>query len=55
MLMDLSNIDYQEVVDLFVEMMSYGMVIGVIWGLLERLVIMFFDAVMDRWRKRSGL
>lgn len=53
--MDLSNINYQEVVDLYVDMMKYAMVIGTIWGLLERLVIMFFDAVMDRWRKRSGL
>lgn len=52
---DLSNINYQEVVNLYVDMMSYAIVIGTIWGLLERLVIMFFDAVMDRWRKRSGL
>ena len=53
--MDLSNINYQDVVNLFVDLMKVGLPIGVIWGLLERLVIMFFDAAMDRWRKRSGV
>lgn len=53
--MDLSSIDYQEVVDTFVDLMKVGLPIGVIWGLLERLVIMFFDAAMDRWRRRSDL
>lgn len=53
--MDLSNINYQDVVNIFVDLMKVALPIGVIWGLLERLVIMFFDAAMDRWRKRSGL
>lgn len=55
MLMDLSNINYQEVVDLFVSLMTYALPIGLIWGLLERLVIMFYDAVLDRWKRRSNL
>lgn len=53
--MDLSNINYQEVVDLFVSLMKYALPIGLIWGLLERLVIMFYDAVLDRWKRRSNL
>lgn len=53
--MNLGNIDYQDVVDLYVSLMGYAVVIGTIWGLLERLVIMFFDAVLDRWRKRGSM
>lgn len=53
--MNLSSINYQDVVDLFVDMMKVALPIGVIWGLLERLVIMFYDAALDRWKKRSGL
>lgn len=53
--MDLSNIDYQEIVDLYVSLLKVALPIGLIWGLLERLVIMFFDAALDRWRKRGTM
>lgn len=53
--MDLSSINYQDVVDTFVSLMAVAVPIGLIWGLLERLVIMFYDAVLDRWKNRRAL
>lgn len=46
------NIDYQEAINLFVELMEVSLPIGVIWALLERLVEMFYCAVTDRWGRR---
>lgn len=54
--MDLSNINYQDVINLYAQMLTVAMPIGLIWALLEKLVIMFYDAATDRWRdKRGGL
>ena len=55
-LMDLSNINYQDIINLYAQILTVSMTIGLIWALLEKLVIMFYDAVTDRWRdKRGGL
>ena len=52
--MDLNNINYQDVVNLYVQMLTVAMPIGLIWALLEKLVIMFYNAACDRWHKKEG-
>lgn len=52
--MDLSNINYQDVINLYAELLALAMPIGLIWALLEKLVIMFYDAATDRWRSKRG-
>ena len=48
------NIDYQQAVDLFVDLMKVALPLGTVWAILERLVEMYYDAVSDRWvRKRE--
>lgn len=53
--MEIMQINYQQAVDMYVQMLAVAMPLGLIWALLEKLVVMFYDAVCDRWDHKRGL